>query len=202
MPPESPSPTSFSHPLPFSLLLSALRRVDIQAQTLGVKVQLIPTAVLLQNIGDVPCVLDTSQFDVSLALLDSVTDKLRGAGFTLGTDDGGLLLLTGLVDEESCTLGFLLSDLLCFNGGGEFGRECEVLDEGLISMGGKGLEFDLREGEWCRAYRQGNIIEQDIESSSTLRQVISDQACNIVSLGDQLTSIELCNDALQNLIDN
>lgn len=146
--PRNPPHPPPSHTHCYSpLSLSALRRVDIQAQTLGVKVQLIPTAVLLQDIGDVPCVLDTSQFDVSLALLDGVTDKLRGAGFTLGTDNGGLLLLAGLVDEESCALGFLLSNLLGFDGGGEFGGECEVLDEGLISMGGKGFEFDLKEGE-------------------------------------------------------
>jgi hypothetical protein len=38
-----------------------------------------------------------------------------------------LLLLAGFVDNEGGTLGFLLRDLLGFDGGGEFGGEGEVL---------------------------------------------------------------------------
>jgi len=38
-----------------------------------------------------------------------------------------LFLLTGLVDDEGGALGFLLGDLLGFDGGGEFGGEGEVL---------------------------------------------------------------------------
>jgi hypothetical protein len=38
-----------------------------------------------------------------------------------------LLLLAGFVDDEGGALGFLLGDLLGFDGGGEFGGEGEVL---------------------------------------------------------------------------
>jgi hypothetical protein len=38
-----------------------------------------------------------------------------------------LLLLAGFVDDESSALGFLLGDLLGFDGGGKFGGEGEVL---------------------------------------------------------------------------
>jgi len=39
-----------------------------------------------------------------------------------------LLLLAGLVDDESCTLSFLLGYLFGFYRGGKFGRECQMLD--------------------------------------------------------------------------
>jgi len=39
----------------------------------------------------------------------------------LSTDNRGLLLLPGLVYDEGGTLGFLLRDLLGFDGGGELG---------------------------------------------------------------------------------
>jgi len=38
-----------------------------------------------------------------------------------------LFLLAGFVDDEGGALGFLLGDLLGFDGGGEFGGEGEVL---------------------------------------------------------------------------
>jgi hypothetical protein len=39
-----------------------------------------------------------------------------------------LLLLAGFVDDESCTLSFLLSYLFGFYCGGKFGRESQMLD--------------------------------------------------------------------------
>jgi hypothetical protein len=101
--------------------------IDVQAQTLGVKVKFVPATGFLQDLRNISGVLDTSKLDVTLALLDGVTDKFGGAGFTLGPDNGGLFLLAGLVDEESGSLGILLGDLFGFNGGGELGGECEVL---------------------------------------------------------------------------
>lgn len=101
--------------------------IDVQAQTLGVKVKLVPATGFLQDLRNISGILDTSELDVTLALLDGVTDKFGGAGFTLGSDDGGLFLLAGLVDEEGGSLGFLLGNLLGFDGSGELRRECEVL---------------------------------------------------------------------------
>ena len=79
-------------------------------------------------LGDEAGVFNLLELDVRLALLDGVTNQLGGAGLTLGANDGSLLLLTGLVNDESGTLSLLLCDLLGFYGGGEFGREGEVLN--------------------------------------------------------------------------
>lgn len=101
--------------------------IDVQAQTLSIKVELVPATRFLQDLRNISGVLDTSELDVTLTLLDGVTDKFGRAGFTLGSDDGGLFLLAGLVDEESGSLCFLLGDLFGFDGSGEFGGECKVL---------------------------------------------------------------------------
>jgi len=87
---------------------------------------------MLQNTRDILCILKLPQINVTSALLDGLTNQLGGTGLTLGADDGGLLLLAGFVDHEGGALGFLLGDLLGFDGGGEFGGECEVLMGGLV----------------------------------------------------------------------
>lgn len=68
-------------------------------------------------------ILDLTQLDVTLALLDGITNEFGGTSLTLGADNEGLLLLAGLVDQESSTLGFLLGDLLGFDSGSKFRRE-------------------------------------------------------------------------------
>lgn len=50
--------------------------MDVQAQTLVVKVQLVPAAVLLEDSGNLSGVLDLAQLDITLALLDRVTNQL------------------------------------------------------------------------------------------------------------------------------
>jgi hypothetical protein len=99
--------------------------IDVKAKTLGIEVDLV--VALLQDGGDVSGILEFTKLDVSAALLDGVTNEFGGTGFTLGADDHGLLLLAGLVNDESSTLCFLLSDLLGLDCGGELGREGEVL---------------------------------------------------------------------------
>lgn len=79
---------------------------------------------MLQNRRDILCILELSQVNVTSALLDGLTNQLCGTGLTLGADDSGLLFLAGFVDYEGGALGFLLRDLLGFDGGGEFGGEC------------------------------------------------------------------------------
>jgi hypothetical protein len=101
--------------------------IDVQAQTLSIKVKLVLATSFLQDLCNISGVLDTSELNVTLALLDGVTDKFGRAGFTLSADDGSLFLLTGLVNNESGSLGFLLGDLFGFDGSGEFGGECKVL---------------------------------------------------------------------------
>ena len=101
--------------------------IDVQAQTLGVKVKLVPSTSFLQNLRNISGILDTSELDVTLALLDGVTDKFGRPGFTLSSDDGGLFLLTGLVNKKSCSLRFLLGNLFGFDCSRELGGECKVL---------------------------------------------------------------------------
>jgi len=72
-------------------------------------------------------IFNLPELDVTLALLDGVTNKLSGAGLTLCADNEGLLLLAGLVDHECSALSVLLCNLLGLNGGGEFGGEGQVL---------------------------------------------------------------------------
>lgn len=74
-------------------------------------------------------VLDLSQLNVALALLDGISNQLSGASLTLRANNESLLLLASLVDKESSTLSILLGNLLGFDGGSEFGGEGQVLLE-------------------------------------------------------------------------
>lgn len=116
---------SSSLPIP-ALLLLAMRLRDIETQSLSIQVHLV--GALLQDTGNVSCILKLSEVDVTSRLLDGVSDQLSRTGLTLCADDHGLLLLTGLVDDESRALCFLLCNLLGFDGGGEFGGKGEVLE--------------------------------------------------------------------------
>ena len=107
------------------LLLVRRRLANVQTQAPAVKIDLV--IALLQNLGNIPRILKLSQVDITPALLDGVTNQLGGTGLTLCADDGGLLLLAGLVDDECRTLGFLLCDLLGFYCGSKLGGEGEVL---------------------------------------------------------------------------
>jgi hypothetical protein len=107
------------------LLLVSKRLSDVETQAICIEVHLI--LALLQDLGDALCVLKLPQVDIRPRLLNGVTNQLGGTCLTLSADYGGLLLLAGLVDDESGALGFLLGDLLGFDCGGEFGGECEVL---------------------------------------------------------------------------
>jgi hypothetical protein len=56
--------------------------------------------------------LDPAELDETLAsLLERLGDDRRRLALALGTDDGGLALLLGALDDEACPLG------LCERGG-------------------------------------------------------------------------------------
>lgn len=97
----------------------------IQSQHARVQEHLIPA--LLQYTRHILRIVKLPQVNICSALLDGLTNQLGTACFTLGADDGGLLLLAGFVDDKGGTLGVLLRDLLGFDCGGEFGGEGEVL---------------------------------------------------------------------------
>ena len=109
------------------LLLVACRLANVKAQTIRVQVHLVGR--LLQDLRNVSRVLEFPQINVCARLLDGVSDQLGRTCLTLGAHDGCLLLLARFVDDEGGALGFLLGDLLGFDGGGEFGGEGEVLGE-------------------------------------------------------------------------
>lgn len=103
--------------------------MHVEPQTLRVQEQLVLAAALLQDLRNVPRVLDLAQLDVALALLDRLADKLRRPRLTLRAHNKRLLLLACFVDQERGALGLLLGDLLRFDGRGEFGREGQVLQD-------------------------------------------------------------------------
>ena len=115
----------------FLVLPLLIRLTHIQPQPIRIQVQLILPTCLLQDLRDIPRVFDPPQIHVAPALLDCVSDELGRASFTLRAHDGSLFLLAGFVNDEGGALGFLLGDLLGFDCGGEFGREGEVLVDGL-----------------------------------------------------------------------
>jgi hypothetical protein len=103
-----------------------------------------------------------------------------------------LLLLARLVDDEGGTLCFLLGDLLGFDSCGELGGEGEVLGK-LADCGVGGIEL---------AYRQRNIIQHDVEPRRSPDQVVPYEPGYVLTLCDELRSIELCDHALQHFVDN
>lgn len=109
----------------FFLLAAVLH--NIQAQPIGVKEKFIPATVLLEDCRYAAGSLDLLEFNVGLGLLNGVTNELSRAGFSLGSDNHGLFLLTGFVDDEGGALGFLLGNLFGFHSRGELRREGQVL---------------------------------------------------------------------------
>ena len=140
-------------------------------------------------------VLDLPQLDVALALLDRVSDQFRRSGLTLGADDECLLLLTGLVDQERSPLGLLLSDLLGFDSGGEFGGEGQMLQHcRQVSL--PIIPFNFV----CTTYRKRHIVKGNVEASRTAGQVVPDETGDILTLRNQLAGVELRDNALEDFV--
>ena len=110
--------------MPLLVLVSLLH---VEPQPVRIQIQLVLPSTLLQNLRNIPRVLDPPEIHITARFLDGVTDEFGGASFSLGAHDGGLLFLASFVDDEGGALGFLLGDLFGFDGGGEFGGEGEVL---------------------------------------------------------------------------
>jgi len=100
---------------------------NVETETLGVEIQLVLSSGILDQLGNVPGIFNLAQLDITLGLLDCITNELRRAGFSLGSDDHSLLLLPSFVDHKCGTLSLLLSDLLGFDGGSELRRERQML---------------------------------------------------------------------------
>ena len=100
---------------------------DIQAQAIGIKIELILPATLGQDGCNIPRVLDPLEIDVAARLLNGVSNQLGRTGFSLCSHYHGLFLLAGFVDDECGSLGLLLGNLLGLDSGGELGRKGEML---------------------------------------------------------------------------
>ena len=112
---------------PLLFRLFSISLLDVEAQTLGVQVQLVSRASLLNDLCDLSRVLDSLQVDIRSALLNSISNKLGRSSLTLCSHNHRLLLLAGLIDHKGCALGFLLGNLLGFDCSSEFRREGKVL---------------------------------------------------------------------------
>ena len=104
----------------------------------------------------------------------SLADGIRSLGFSLGADDVCLPLLLGLFYDEARALGFLLCDLLLFNGLGELFAESHV--------------------------RNGDILEGNVELVGALEQVGADAVRDGFSLSDELCGVELGDDGFEDFV--
>lgn len=51
-------------------------------------------------------------------------------------------------------------------------------------------------------YRKGDIIQSNVEASSSSGKVVANESGNILTLSDQLTGVELSDNALQHLVND
>eukprot|EP01022_Parablepharisma_sp_SALTPOND_P035185 TRINITY_DN94426_c0_g1_i1.p1 TRINITY_DN94426_c0_g1~~TRINITY_DN94426_c0_g1_i1.p1 ORF type:complete len:167 (-),score=27.88 TRINITY_DN94426_c0_g1_i1:27-527(-) len=110
---------------------------------------------------------------MSLAASDSPSARIIAAFFSSSFFITMNFDLPGIVFSDS-PLCVLLCHLLAFDGLGELVAEAQV----------------------C----YGNIVEKDVEVSRTVDQHLLDFRRDLLSLGQQLVSIVLCNDCLEYLV--
>lgn len=89
--------------------------VSIDVKQQGVGIQHDSVATSSNNLRNLTCCVDSLQVQETRLVLDSLTNKFCTLGFTLSTNNDGLLLLSSLVDNESSSLSILLSNLLSFD---------------------------------------------------------------------------------------
>lgn len=92
----------------------------------------------------------------------------------LRPDDRRLPLLLRLLDDESCSLGLLLRDLLLFYSLGELPPESHVCD--------------------------ADIFERNVELAGAFEEVGADAVADGFTLGDQFGGIELRNDGFEDFV--
>ena len=51
-------------------------------------------------------------------------------------------------------------------------------------------------------YRQGNVVEEDVEHRGATDEAVADQSAHVFSLRDELTGVELGHDAFEHLVDD
>lgn len=51
-----------------------------------------------------------------------------------------------------------------------------------------------------KTYSQGDVVQQNVESRRSYHQVLSHEPTDALTLGDELTGVELCHDGLQHFV--
>lgn len=122
-----------------------------------------------------PAGLDLTDLDEAVTgLSDSLADDIGTLGFTLGTDNVGLALLLGPLDDEAGSLGVLLRNLLLLDGLGE------LLAEGHVG--------------------DGDVLKGNVELAGALHEVGPDAVGDGLTLGDELGGVELGDDRLEDFV--
>lgn len=103
---------------------------DIEEQAL--RIEHDPVLAVAEDACDIPRRLEFPELQESFALLHCLSNELGALGFTLCSYDRGVLLLQGLVDEESCSKRSLLCDLLGLDGVCKFGGEGDVCEGDVV----------------------------------------------------------------------
>lgn len=130
-----------------------------------------------QHLRNILLRLNSSDHDQTVTTLcHGLGDCVGSLGFALSANDVGLPLLLGLLDDESRALGLLLGDLLLLDGLGEL----------------------LAEGHVCNR----DVLEGNIELIGALQEVGADFVGDSLTLGDELSGVELRNDSLEDFVTN
>lgn len=70
--------------------------LTVQQQSVGIQDDLVPTRA--QHASDIPSRLQLSELQETLVGLDGVADQFSRSGFSLSSDDNGLLQAGGALD--------------------------------------------------------------------------------------------------------
>lgn len=154
--------------------LSLAHREQVLTTLLSAR-QVSDIGVCRQRRSNLPTGLNLSDLNQTVSGLgDGLADGLGGLGLTLGADDVGLALLLSTLDNEARTLSILLSNLLLLNSLGELATKGHVCD--------------------------GDVLKSNVELGGAGDEVVTDAVGNSLSLGDELGSVKLSNDGLEDLV--
>lgn len=131
--------------------------------------------VAREGLGNLSASLNLTNLNETVTRLrHSLANGIGTLGLTLGTNNVSLALLLSTLDNEAGTLGILLGNLLLFDGLGELATECHVGD--------------------------GDIFEGNVELGSAAGKVALDALRDSLTLGDELSSVELGHNSLEDFV--
>lgn len=124
---------------------------------------------------DISAGFDPSDLDQTISCLcHRLADDVCRFCFTLSTDDVRLSLLFCLFDDESCSFGILLGNLLLLD------SSCEFATEGHMG--------------------DGNVFKRNVELLGAASQICLNALRNRFSLSDEFSGIELSYDGFEDFV--